>query len=52
MFSQSIQLNKLKENFGIEVILKTKADLERYYNGADLAEAQAVADRWLKNAEG
>ena len=46
------KLNKLKENFGIEVILKTKADLERYYNGADLAEAQAVADRWLKNAEG
>ncbi|MCF0145030.1 MAG: hypothetical protein HUJ73_00435 [Eubacterium sp.] len=45
------KLDKLKKNFGVEVVLKTKADLEKLLDEAPLDEAEKLADEWIKGAE-
>jgi AAA+ ATPase superfamily predicted ATPase len=45
-------LGKLKNNFGVEVVLKTKEDMERYISQVDEDSAREVAGRWIKTAEG
>lgn len=46
------KFDKLKDRFGVEVILKTKKDLQDYFNSIPEEEAQVVADRWSGRAEG
>lgn len=46
------KLDKLKKDFGVEVVLKTKADLEAYLAGAPEAEARQLAEEWIRDAQG
>lgn len=41
----------IQEKFGTEIISLKLPDLEKAYQAADRAEAQADADRWLREAE-
>jgi len=45
------KLDALKNTFGVEVVVKTKEDLENYLAGVDDEEAKAVAKDWADNAE-
>lgn len=47
----SDKLEKLKKNFGVEVVMKTKADLEKLLNEASQEEAEKLADEWINGAE-
>lgn len=46
------KLECLKHNFGVEVVIKTKEDLEGYLAQVNDNEAQKIAERWTRNALG
>ena len=46
------KLTKLKNNFGVEVVLKSKQDLENYLVNVCDAEAREVAENWTNRAQG
>lgn len=45
------KINSLKNTFGVEVVLKTKKDLENYLSSVCEDEAKTIADEWINGAQ-